>query len=72
MKIYNLKEAEAVNFIEKNDEARKNYLKTYFNKDIDDPLLYHLIINTHLISFKRAVELIGNSIMQRFPNEFNI
>ncbi len=72
MEVYNLKEVEAMNFIEKDDEARKNYLKTYFSKDIDDPLLYHMIINTHLISIKEVAELIGNLIMQRFPNEFNI
>lgn len=72
MEVYKLKEAEAVNFIGKDDEARKDYLKTYFSKDIDDPLLYHMIINTHLISPKEAAELIGHSVMLRFPNEFDI
>ena len=27
------------------------YVKKYFGKDIDDPLLYHLVINTDLVSY---------------------
>ncbi len=72
MAFYNLKENEAISFIEKDDEARKNYIRTYFNKNMDDPLLYHMIISTHLISENEASELIGQAIISRFPNEFKI
>ena len=37
-------------FIKKEDEGRKKYLKTYFGQNIDDPLLYDLVVNTDSIS----------------------
>ena len=30
------------------DQGRKAYLKRYYGKDVDDPLLYHLTLNTDL------------------------
>jgi hypothetical protein len=58
---------EAQEFIKKEDASRKNYLKSYFLKDIEDPLLYHLVINTSLLDFDETAELIAGSVMRRFP-----
>ena len=47
---YHLDREAAPEFIKKEDKGRGRYLKENFDKDIDDPLLYHVIINTDLIS----------------------
>jgi len=39
----------ALDLVQREDLGRKRYLKKYFNKDIEDPLLYHLVINTDLV-----------------------
>lgn len=62
----------ALEFIKKDDKARKKYLRTYFHKNIEDPLLYHLIINTHLINYDEAARLIADTIMLKFPQSFDL
>jgi cytidylate kinase len=57
------KEARAV--IEREDRGRRRYLKKYFGKDIDDPLLYHLVINTDLVSYDQAARMIGDAVLGR-------
>jgi cytidylate kinase len=49
---------EALAAIRHEDKGRGYYLKKYYNKEIDDPLLYHLIINTDLISYEEAARVI--------------
>jgi cytidylate kinase len=56
---------EALAFISKADAGRRRYLKRYYKKDIDDPLLYHLVINTDLFNFNEAARLIFNAIVSR-------
>jgi cytidylate kinase len=70
--IYNLDRKAAIEFIKKEDLARKHYVKSYFNIDIDDPLLYHMIINTSQISYKKAARMIGLAVLEKFPETFSI
>ena len=63
---YNLERQAAIEFIKKEDNGRRRYLKENFDKDIDDPLLYHLIINTDLIRCDDAACLIGDEVIKRF------
>lgn len=72
MKVYNLNRMDAIDFIKKDDAARQKYAKTYFNKNVDDLTLYHLVINTHLVSDKEAAEIIGGAVLSRFPKMFNL
>lgn len=58
-------EKAAREFIRREDRGRKRYLKKYFHKDIGDPLLYHLIINTDLVSYGEAVRIIGDAVIKR-------
>jgi len=53
----------ALDFVQREDLGRRRYLKKYFNKDVDDPLLYHLIINTDLVSYKEAARIIGDAVL---------
>jgi cytidylate kinase len=57
---------DALDFVKREDASRRNYLKTYFLKDIDDPLLYHLVVNTSALSYDEAAELIAGSVVRRF------
>ena len=50
-------------FIESEDRGRRRYLKKYFGQDIDDPLLYHMVINTDLVSYEQAARMIGNAML---------
>lgn len=65
-KVFNYDKKTATNYIKKRDAGRKRYIKDNFDKDIDDPLLYHLVINTDLIKYEEAARLIGDEVIKRF------
>ena len=66
---YSLDEHHALKFIAKEDKGRRRFLKEHFDTDIDDPLLYHLIINTDRIRYEDAAQLIGNEVIRRYHLE---
>jgi cytidylate kinase len=65
-KVFNLDQKAATHYIKQKDKARRRYLKDNFDKDMDDPLLYHVVINTDLIQYNEAARLIGNEVIARF------
>jgi cytidylate kinase len=50
-------------FCLREDLGRKRYLKKYFNADVEDPLLYHLTINTGLVSYEHAARMIAEAVL---------
>jgi hypothetical protein len=50
---------EAAARIREEDLGRERYLRKHFDKDINDPLLYHLVINTDVVLPEAAAQLIG-------------
>jgi cytidylate kinase len=56
--------AEARKFCLEEEQARTRYVKTYFHADINDALLYHLIINTSLVGCDNAARLIGDAALR--------
>ena len=60
---FDLSRREAIEMIRKRDLGKKNYLKKYFGKDIDDPLLYDLTINTDNIAYEEAARIIGDAVL---------
>lgn len=70
--VYGYDNKQATEFLKKDDQARKNFISTYFHKQIDDPLLYHLTINTHQVNYTQAAELIADAVMTRFSKSFNL
>ena len=70
--LFNYDRTQALDFIKHEDHDRKDFVQTYFHKDINDPLLYNLIINTQLITDDEAVELIGSSVVKKFPEMFGL
>ncbi|HWX22261.1 MAG TPA: cytidylate kinase-like family protein [Candidatus Binatia bacterium] len=55
----------AFELAEREDLGRKRYLKKYFNKEINDPLLYHLVINTDLVPHDEAAQMITEAVMAK-------
>jgi cytidylate kinase len=70
--IFNLTRKEAIVRIKKDDVIRKHYLKHYYHKDIEDKFLYHIIINTHLLPYEEAAEMISTHVIKKFPEYFRI
>jgi cytidylate kinase len=64
--LYQLDRKKALAFVVSKDKGRKRYLKDNFDKDIDDPLLYHLTINTDRLPYDATARLIGDEVIRRF------
>ena len=60
---YGMTRPEARKFCLREDRARQRYLKKYFGADIENPLLYHMIINTGLMSYDGAARIIGDTVL---------
>lgn len=56
---------DALELVRKEDRGRRRYLKKYFGADLDDPLLYHLILNTDRFSYEQTARIIGDIVMNR-------
>ena len=56
--------AEARKFCVDEEQSRARYLKTYFNADINDPMGYHLIINTSRVGYENTAKLIGDAVLR--------
>ncbi len=60
------KEAEA--WVAKEDLGRRRFVKKYFNESVDDPLLYHLILNTDFFSMEEGARIIAGVVLAHpFP-----
>lgn len=46
------------------EQARTRYVRTYFNADINDPTLYHLIINTSRMGCEETARIIGEQTLR--------
>lgn len=69
-KYYGMGLKEAMDFIDREDKARRKYVESNYHKDIADPTLYHLVLNVHLLSLDEAAKLIGGLVTTRFPDRF--
>jgi cytidylate kinase len=70
MELLGLNKKEALDYIKKEDENRKKYVKMYFSADVDDPLLYHMTLNTDLLTHSGAADLIAEAVVQKFSHLF--
>ena len=61
---YNKSPEEARSFCLKEDPARTRYIKTYFKTDINDPVNYHLVINTSWLDYENAARMIGEAVLR--------
>jgi hypothetical protein len=59
----------AIELIRREDRGRKRYLKRYYKKDVGDPLLYDLTINTGLTGFDEAARIIADAVIRRLASQ---
>lgn len=52
----------ATEYVRDEDLGRRRYVKKYYAADIDDPLLYHLVINTDLVTYGEAARMIADAL----------
>lgn len=60
---YGMTKSAARTFCLREDRARARYLKKYFQSDINDPTLYHIVVNTGLVGYDDAAKLIGEAAL---------
>lgn len=58
---------DAQDIIVERDAASVDYLKRFYHADWDDPLLYHLVINTGRVSIEQAAEIIAHMVTEKQP-----
>jgi cytidylate kinase len=68
---YRLSPNEAAMKVSEEDHARRRYLRRYFDADGDNPLLYHLVINTANTGFAGAAEIIVKAVLQHYEGYLN-
>jgi cytidylate kinase len=66
---YGLSPNEAALKVSQEDHARRRYLRRYFDADCENPLLYHLVINTAKTGFAGAAEIVAHEAL-RYHKEF--
>ncbi|MFO7525586.1 MAG: cytidylate kinase-like family protein [Ignavibacteriaceae bacterium] len=71
MKKRGISKLESIKLLEKETEARKKFVRSYFHREIDDPSLYNLILNTGKFTYDEAAEIIANTVIKKFPKCFN-
>jgi hypothetical protein len=54
---------DASEYVREQDLGRTRYVRTYYGVDIDDPLLYHLVINTDRVSYEEAARMIAGGVL---------
>lgn len=70
-KCLDIDKSEAAKYIKKEDQRRKVFLQTYYNKDVEDPTYYHAIINTDYTGIEGTARLIASSTKQMPINFIN-
>lgn len=60
-----LSRAAAAARVRREDLGRRRYIRKYFQKDVDDPLLYHLVINSDFVPLAEAARLIGELVLRQ-------
>jgi cytidylate kinase len=60
----NVSEKAARDYVVKEDGGRRDYIKKYFHKEIDDMSLYDLVINSDTVSREDIVMMIGEMVLK--------
>ena len=68
--VFKYSKSEATEYIKREDANRYKYLKSHFFREPDDPTLYHLTINTGLLSYEESAMVIADALIKKFPKSF--
>jgi cytidylate kinase len=63
METYHFTHTQARDYCLREDLGRERYVHRHFSANISDPLLYHLTLNTGLISFDEAAALMEEALL---------
>jgi len=55
----------ALEIVQIEDRGRQRYVKKYFNEEVENPLIYDLVVNTDLMSYEETARLIGDTVLHR-------
>lgn len=58
--------------VSEEDQARRRYLRRYFDADCNNPLLYHLVINTAKTGFAGAAEIIVEAALRKHRDSLRL
>jgi cytidylate kinase len=58
MKRLGITKKDAERAVERTDGGRRRYVKTYYDREWEDPGNYHLVVNTGVFSYAQAADLI--------------
>jgi cytidylate kinase len=61
-KHFGLDDKAAAKYLHEHDEGRRRYVKTNFENNIDDPLLYHAVLNTGLLDFGATADVVAGMV----------
>lgn len=67
--VRNVSEKEAEQMVLASDHDKKRFMRHFFGCDVNDPLLYDLVINTGTLSLDHAAELIVARVRQTWKEE---
>ena len=65
---HSLTAEQAMRFVAKEDRGRQRYVRANFHVQLDDALLYHMVLNTDRLGFKDAAALIAQGAASYFRN----
>jgi cytidylate kinase len=60
--VKNISYEDAFDLVEKMDEGKKDFISHYFDMDIDDPTLYHVIMNSSYIGIDDGLDMVSEYV----------
>jgi cytidylate kinase len=70
--IKNINYDEAHRQVHEMDQGKREFISDYFDREIDDPMLYHLIINSGHVSLENAIELLNTYVGKYFTEDADL
>ena len=64
-KEFNWDEKQALQRIQESDTNRQGFHSSFYNVDIDDPVNYHAVLNTGLLSLEQTVDIIAELVAKK-------
>jgi len=52
-------------YVEAEDKARRSFIRRAFQADVNDPLLYNLVINVDRVPIDEAARIVGEAVLAR-------
>jgi len=66
---HQITEEKATKQVRETDEARRRFVQRFLGADVDDPVHYHLVINTGLTGFEGAAQIIAQALVEQLTRE---